>query len=84
MRYFPGYSLDISFPYRLYKLYDWNFRCITLGNWFVYHGVSMVNNKLDPATKARNGYAVFEQESGMTRTQFEQKIGAFQEINVNE
>lgn len=78
--WFPGYGLDDWWAYRLYALHDWKFKCITSGKSCVYHGISMTNNKLSPAIKARNGREYFRQKTGLTIEQFRHKISCFNTI----
>lgn len=80
MNWFPGYGLDDFFAYRLYKLYDWNFKCITSKDSCVYHGISQTNNKLDPKSKSRNNLDYFYHKTNMSIQQFRNKINIFSAI----
>jgi hypothetical protein len=70
MNFFPGYSLDDSFPYRLWKLYGGAFKHIASNESVVYHGISRTNNKLSPEVKARSGWDYFIKQTGMNIHQF--------------
>ena len=81
MAFWPGYSIDDDFPFRLKKLYN-NFQFITLGDTFVYHGISMTNNKLAGGDKARNGIARFIEKNGMHWQDFKRQIGVSNRISI--
>lgn len=81
MNWFPGYGLDDFFAYRLYKLYDWNFKCIASKKSCVYHGISQTNNKLDPQVKSRNNLDYFYYKTNMSIHDFRNKINIFSTIN---
>jgi len=82
MNWFPGYGLDDFFAYRLYKTYDWNFKCITSKNSCVYHGISQTNNKLDPAIKSKNNLDYFYYKTNMSIHQFRNKINIFSSADI--
>lgn len=81
-RFIPlAYGLDDFYAYRLYKLYDWNFKCISTGEAVTYHCISATNNKIDKAYRdANNGMNHFQAEAGMDLCAFRNKINAFSKI----
>ncbi len=83
MGWFPGYSLDDWFAHRLYHLHNKNFKFIALGDWFVYHGISVTNNKLNPNIKARNGIEYFIKKTGHHWLELKKEIREFNEIKIN-
>lgn len=77
MRYHPGYGLDDNFPWRLWKLYNEQFKFIASGKSFVYHLGSATNNKLAPDIKQRSGWNEFIQDAGFNIHEFRAKIKCF-------
>ncbi len=82
MEFFPGYGIDNDFPYRLWKLYDKKFKFLTLGDWFVYHGISRTNEKLPSDIRARNGINRFIHKNGCHWTDFNREINIFSPIEI--
>lgn len=80
-RYYPGYSLDYNFPWRLWTKYGGKFDFIVSDTSCVYHGVSLTNNKLEPDIKARNGWNAFIQDAGMDTATWNRWIRALEEID---
>lgn len=78
--FWPGYSLDHYFPWRLWKKHNENFRFIRSEKNFVYHGVSMTNEKLDSFSKRLDGRAAFIKHTGMSVESFDQRINLFSQI----
>lgn len=67
--WFPGYGLDDDFMARLYNLHS-DFKGICSDKSCVYHGISLTFKKVDPATRARNGWNVFQKKHGYSIPQF--------------
>lgn len=66
-----GRGLDDDFVYRLYKLYDGNFKYLKSDKAFVYHGISLNSNKL---VRRSPGHQVFTQINGITIQEFRKMI----------
>lgn len=78
--FWPGYGLDDYFPYRLWKLHNYNFKFVASDKSFVYHLASATNNKLKPEDKSRSGWNAFIARTGMTIHEFRARINCFQPI----
>jgi glycosyltransferase involved in cell wall biosynthesis len=82
-KFIPGYSLDDLMPFKLWKHHNERAYPIASGRSFVYHGISMTNNKLTPSIKAQSGWDEFVKITGMNVHQFRQKIHCFSEIKMD-
>jgi len=82
MGWHPGYSLDNSLAIRLWRLHNKNFKFITLGDWFVYHGISRTNEKLPSEIRSRNGINHFIHKYGCHWLDFNREINIFSPIEI--
>lgn len=83
-RFIPlAYALDDFYAYRLWMLYNKEFRHISSGRDFVYHCISATNNKIDKGYRdANNGMNHFESSSGMNLQTFRNWINAFSGVET--
>lgn len=77
------YSLDNHFFWRLWKLHNKDFTCISSGKDFCYHGISMTNKKFGPNyQRIDDGVGHFVKDSGMHWLDLNREIGAFNKIET--
>lgn len=78
--YFPGYSLDFDFPFRLWKQLGIT-KMVSCGDAPVLHDYSSTMNKLPPNLKANNCWAYFKEKNGMSIDEFKRKINFNKIVN---
>ena len=72
MNWWPGYTLDFYFPWRLWKRFGGNM--VSVGNAPVFHDYSATMKKLPVHAQARNCWHYFKQKTDMTVEEFKEAI----------